>query len=147
MIEGSGSAKQGKRSHKTKLRRCPGYRTQAFLKGWKSGLFVNFGRFLASGPRIRISNSDSDPGEPNHILFKQGLQIKEYNTSNKVIWEKYKIFMHEMPDVSSRVRDVYPGSRILIFPDPGSNNNKKQDWEKICYLTFLKPQNFTKLFF
>jgi hypothetical protein len=101
LTDGFGSAIQGKRSHKTKLRRCPGYRTKAFLKGWKSGLFINFGRFLASGPRIRISNSDSDPGEPNHILFKHGLQIKEYKISNKVICVKYKIFMHEMPGVAN----------------------------------------------
>jgi hypothetical protein len=135
LTDGSGSATQGKRSHKTKLRRCPGYRTKEFLKGWKSGLFVNFGRFLASGPRIRISNSNSDPGEPNHILFKQGLQNKEYNTSNKGICEKYKFSCTKC--LVLRVRDVYSGSRILILPDPGSNNNKKQEGEKSVVSPFF----------
>ncbi len=61
-----------------------------------------------------------------------------------------------------RIRDVYPGSRILIFthpgsripdlgsriPDPGSkNSNKRERWKKNCYHTgtFFVVTNFTKL--
>jgi hypothetical protein len=38
---------------------------KAVLKGWKSGLFVNLGQFPCSPIRIRIPNTDPDPGEPN----------------------------------------------------------------------------------
>ncbi len=43
----------------------------ASLKGWKSGLFVNFGQFPCSWIRIRIPNSDQDldPGDPNQCGF------------------------------------------------------------------------------
>ncbi len=51
------------------------------------------------------------------------------------------------------IRDVYPGSRILIFTHPGSrisdpgskNSNKRERWKKICYHTFFVVTNFTKL--
>jgi hypothetical protein len=41
---------------------------KAILKGWKSGLFVDFGQFPCPliRIRIRIPNTDPDPGEPNH---------------------------------------------------------------------------------
>jgi hypothetical protein len=39
--------------------------TKAFLKGWKSCSLVSFGLFPCSRIRIRISNTDPDPGEPN----------------------------------------------------------------------------------
>jgi hypothetical protein len=34
--------------------------TKAFLKGWNSGLFVNFGQFLCSWIRNRIPDMVSD---------------------------------------------------------------------------------------
>jgi hypothetical protein len=51
-----------------------------------------------------------------------------------------------------RIRDVYPGSRILIFthpgsriPDPGSKNSKKERGEKkFVVITFYVATNFTK---
>jgi hypothetical protein len=59
-----------------------------------------------------------------------------------------------------RIRDVYPGSRILIFthpgsrisdpgsriPDPGSrNSNKREGYKKICCHTFLCSHKFHKI--
>ncbi len=47
-----------------------------------------------------------------------------------------------------RIRDVYPGSMILILliPDPGSKNSKqKRRVKKICFHTFFEVTNFTKL--
>jgi hypothetical protein len=52
-----------------------------------------------------------------------------------------------------RIRDVYPGSRILIFThpgsrisDPGSKNSKKRDgWQKSVVIPFYVATNFTKL--
>ncbi len=54
-----------------------------------------------------------------------------------------------------RIRDVYPGSRILIFPipDPGSrisdpkNSNKREGWKKFCYQTFFCSHKFHKIEF
>ncbi len=60
--------------------------------------------------------------------------------------KKKIIFLYEMPGVENRVRIVYSWSRILIFPDPESNN-KKQVWEKICYLTFFVATKFHKIFY
>ncbi len=37
--------------------------TKAFLKGWNSGIFVNFGQFLCSWIRIHIPDMDPDQGE------------------------------------------------------------------------------------
>jgi hypothetical protein len=39
--------------------------TKVFLKGWNSGLLVNFVQFPCSWIRIRIPNTDPDPEEPN----------------------------------------------------------------------------------
>ena len=45
-----------------------------------------------------------------------------------------------------RIRDVYPGSRFLPIPDPGSkNSNKREGWKKIVVITFYVATNFTKL--
>ncbi len=52
-----------------------------------------------------------------------------------------------------RIRDVYPGSRILIFTHPGSrisdpgskNSNKRERWKKISCHTFLCSQKFQKI--
>ncbi len=52
-----------------------------------------------------------------------------------------------------RIRDVYPGSRILIFTHPGSriadpgskNGNKREGWKKIFCLTFLCSHKFHKI--
>ncbi len=59
-----------------------------------------------------------------------------------------------------RIRDVYPGSRILIFthpgsripdlgsriPDPGSkNSNKRKRWKKIRCQTFYVATKFNKI--
>ncbi len=39
--------------------------TKASLKGWKSGLLVNFGQFLCSWIRIQESQINADP-DPKH---------------------------------------------------------------------------------
>ncbi len=59
-----------------------------------------------------------------------------------------------------RIRDVYPGSRILIFTHPGSripdlrsrisdpgskNSNKREGWKKICCHTFFCSHKFHKI--
>ncbi len=52
-----------------------------------------------------------------------------------------------------RIRDVYPGSRILIFTYPGSrisdprskNNNKREGWKKSCCYTFFCNHKFHKI--
>ncbi len=52
-----------------------------------------------------------------------------------------------------RIRDVYPGSRILepdFYPsrisDPGSkNSNKRERWKKLVVIPFYVATNFTKL--
>ncbi len=52
-----------------------------------------------------------------------------------------------------RIRDVYPGSRILIFTHPGSrisdpgskNSNKREGRKKKFLITFYVATNFTKL--
>jgi hypothetical protein len=49
------------------------------------------------------------------------------------------------------IRDVYPGSRILIFTHPGSRISdpktatKERDEEKFVVITFYVPTNFKKL--
>ncbi len=45
-----------------------------------------------------------------------------------------------------RIRDVYPGSRILILTHPGSkNSNKRQGWKKKFFNPFFVATNFRKL--
>ncbi len=45
-----------------------------------------------------------------------------------------------------RIRDVYPGSRILIFTHPGSkNSNKREGSKKISCHTFLCSHKFHKI--
>ncbi len=52
-----------------------------------------------------------------------------------------------------RIRDVYPGSRILIFTHPGSrisdpgskNSNKREGYKKISCHTFLCRHKFHKI--
>jgi hypothetical protein len=48
-----------------------------------------------------------------------------------------------------RIRDVYPGSRILIFTHPGSRIQKQQQKrgvkKKLVFITFYVATNFTKL--
>jgi hypothetical protein len=51
-----------------------------------------------------------------------------------------------------RIREVYPGSRILIFThpgsrisDPGSKNSNKRGVKKICSHTFFCSHKLTKL--
>ena len=52
-----------------------------------------------------------------------------------------------------RIRDVYPGSRILIFTHPGSrisdpgskNSNKRERWKKISCHTFFCSHKFHKI--
>jgi hypothetical protein len=41
--------------------------TKAIMKGWKSRLFVNFGKFPGSWIQICIPNTDLDSGEPNFL--------------------------------------------------------------------------------
>jgi hypothetical protein len=75
-------------------------------------------------------------------------------------WKKTKIYIksnyREIPyDHESvlRIRDVYLGSRILIFTHPGSrisdpgykNSNKREGWKKFVVITFYVATNFTKL--
>jgi hypothetical protein len=47
-----------------------------------------------------------------------------------------------------RIRDVYPGSRILIFTHPGSriqNSSKRERWKKIICHTFLCSHKVHKI--
>ncbi len=45
-----------------------------------------------------------------------------------------------------RIRDVYPGSRILIFTHPGSKNSNKRDgWKKISCHNYLCSHKFHKI--
>ncbi len=52
-----------------------------------------------------------------------------------------------------RIRDVYPGSRILVFNQPGSrisdpgskNRNKREGWKKIRCHTFFCSHTFHKI--
>jgi hypothetical protein len=50
-----------------------------------------------------------------------------------------------------RIRDVYPGSRILIFAHPGSRipdpktATKERGEKKFVVITFYAATNFTKL--
>jgi hypothetical protein len=50
-----------------------------------------------------------------------------------------------------RIRDVYPGSRILIYPNPGSRTpdpktaTKERGEKKFVVLTFYAATNLTKL--
>ncbi len=46
------------------------------------------------------------------------------------------------------IRDVFPGSRILIFTHPGSriqNQQQKKGGSKIFVIPFIVATNFTKL--
>jgi hypothetical protein len=64
----------------------------------------------------------------------------------------FKLFLPAFPPVL-RIRDVYPGSRILIFTHPGSrisdpgskNSNKRERWKKISCHTVLCSQKFHKI--
>ncbi len=63
-------------------------------------------------------------------------------------WSKNSVFFPVL-----RIRDVYPGSRILIFTHPGSrisdpgskNSNKRERWKKISCHTFLCSHKFHKI--
>ncbi len=45
-----------------------------------------------------------------------------------------------------RIRDAFPGFRILLFTHPGSkNSNKREWWKKICCLNFLCSHKFHKI--
>jgi hypothetical protein len=44
-----------------------------------------------------------------------------------------------------RIRDIHPGSRILIFIHPGSNNSNKRGGGKISWSTFFVATNMTKV--
>ncbi len=56
-------------------------------------------------------------------------------------------------DAVLRIRDVYPGSRILLFTHPGSrisdpgsqNSNKREGWKKISCHSFLCSHKFHKI--
>jgi hypothetical protein len=52
--------------------------TKAFLKDWESGLFVKLGNFSCSWIRIRIPNTDPDPGKPNQCC---SMRIRIHNTT------------------------------------------------------------------
>jgi hypothetical protein len=51
------------------------------------------------------------------------------------------------------IREVYPGSQILIFTHPGSrisdpgfkNSNKRESFKKNCWLIFFCSQKFHKI--
>ncbi len=49
---------------------------KAFLKGWKSGLFVNFNQFPCSWIWIRIPNRDPDPAPGELIQFLTGVACR-----------------------------------------------------------------------
>ncbi len=61
-------------------------------------------------------------------------------------------FWHALLSVL-RIRDVYPGSRILIFTHPGfrisdpesQNINKREGWKKNCCHSFLCSHKFHKI--
>ncbi len=58
-----------------------------------------------------------------------------------------------IPQPVLRIRDVYPGSRILIFTHPGSrisdpgskNSNKRERWKKISCHIFLCSHKFHQI--
>ncbi len=59
------------------------------------------------------------------------LGIHNHNTAFRAVW---------------RIRDVYPGSLILIFTYPGSqNSNKREGWKIFWVIPFYLATNFTKL--
>jgi hypothetical protein len=58
------------------------------------------------------------------------------------LWERIQ---HYIPPLL-RIRDVHPGSRILIFTHPGSkNSNKREGWKNLFFHTFFVATNFTNL--
>jgi hypothetical protein len=70
--------------------------------------------------------------------------------------ETRNLFLHQSKHSVLRIRDVYPGSRILIFthpgsriPDPGSRipdpKTKERGEKKLVVLPFYVATNFTKL--
>jgi hypothetical protein len=52
------------------------------VKGNKPGLIVNFGQFPFSWIRIRIPNTDPDPGQPN-LCGSMRIRIRIHNTDEK----------------------------------------------------------------
>jgi hypothetical protein len=54
-------------------------RHKSYLKGWKSGLFVNFGQFPSSW--IRIPGTVPDPGDSNQSGY---MYIRIHNTDLKI---------------------------------------------------------------
>jgi hypothetical protein len=54
------------------------------LKAWNSGLFVNFGNFVAPGSGSAF-NTDQDPGEPNQWVSYMRLRIRIVNTVKKEV--------------------------------------------------------------
>ncbi len=83
---------------------------------------------------------------------------KRICNSQKFVVRMSKVRMY-VPVSVLRIRDVYPGSRILIFTHPGSrisdpgskNSNKWEGWKKIschnflCIHKFLKIANYSSL--
>ncbi len=56
--------------------------TKAFLKGRKPGLFLNFGQFPCSRIRIRIPNTDPDPGAAKSMRIRPDLDLQNSDITN-----------------------------------------------------------------
>ncbi len=68
---------KGQKTYRTYIRR---YSTVAIFKGMKTGLFVNIGQYPFSWIRIRIPDTDPDPGLPI-----QGGSIRSGSTSTPLV--------------------------------------------------------------
>jgi hypothetical protein len=55
------------------------------LKGRKPGLFVNFGQFPCSWIRIRIPNTDPDPGQPNECGSGSKTLVELFVVANLIV--------------------------------------------------------------
>ncbi len=74
------------------------------------------------------------------------LHCPQFQAENKL--EVFQVFQAHICLAVLRIRDVYPGSRILIFTHPGSRIQKQQQKrgvKKICCHNFLCSHKFHKI--
>ena len=98
--------------------------------------YPQWGKILAPNLHWSPVTSVEDP-DPNSLPVVIGMDPR-IRIRTKMTW--------------IRIRDVYPGSRILIFTHPGSripdsgskSSNERQGWKKIVVIPFVGAINFTK---
>ncbi len=129
----------------------PGHRMTLSRRSWSHSTQVSSavvpdpvdsGSFRASHIRIRIWDNFSKSYRfgIKYVFYSLSLLVSSFRdvagSRSGGIWKAGSVL---------RIRDVYPGSRILIYTHPGSrisdpgskNSNKREGWKKNFVIPFL----------